>query len=160
MGNVIFLLPSVKGSFFLSRVSFLTNGNHSGDGNAAMRINFLDLYTIGGYSINIKKREVIVLDKFLHDHPSKPRTKDEKQAIINRLKRIEGQVRGIQKMVEEDRYCVDILVQISAIQAALKNVGFSVTERHMKHCVSDAISKGEGTEMIDELMSVMKQFSK
>ncbi|MDY0395103.1 metal-sensing transcriptional repressor [Virgibacillus halophilus] len=99
-------------------------------------------------------------DKFLHDHPSKPRTKDEKQAVINRLKRVEGQVRGIQKMVEEDRYCVDILVQISAIQAALKKVGFSVTERHMKHCVTDAIKSGEGKDAIDELMDVLQQFSK
>ncbi|WP_371747550.1 metal-sensing transcriptional repressor [Terribacillus sp. DMT04] len=100
------------------------------------------------------------VDKFLHDHPSTPRTKDEKQNVINRLKRIEGQVRGIQKMVGEDRYCMDILVQLSAIQSALKNVGFSVTERHMHHCVSDAITKGEGKEAIEELMSVMKQFSK
>ncbi|WP_407268246.1 metal-sensing transcriptional repressor [Radiobacillus sp. PE A8.2] len=100
------------------------------------------------------------MDEFLHDHPSKPRTQGEKQKVINRLKRIEGQVRGIQKMVEEDRYCVDILVQISAIQSALKNVGFSVTERHLNHCVSDAIKDGDGRAAIDELMSVMKQFSK
>ncbi len=100
------------------------------------------------------------MDKFLHDHPVKPRTKDEKQAVINRLKRIEGQVRGIQKMVEEDRYCMDILVQISAIQSALKQVGFSVSERHMKHCVHNAIQSGEGTEMIEELLGVMKQLTK
>ncbi|MBP2078055.1 metal-sensing transcriptional repressor [Oceanobacillus polygoni] len=100
------------------------------------------------------------MDKSLHDHPSTPRTKDEKQALMNRLKRVEGQVRGIQKMVDEDRYCVDILIQISAIQAALKNVGFTITERHIKHCVSDAIQSGEGNETIEELMSVMKQFSK
>jgi CsoR family transcriptional regulator, copper-sensing transcriptional repressor len=103
---------------------------------------------------------VIHLDKFLHEHPTTPRTKNEKQAVINRLKRIEGQVRGIQKMVEEDRYCVDILVQISAIQSALKNVGFAVTERHINHCVSDAVRQGEGKETIEELMEVLKQFSK
>lgn len=100
------------------------------------------------------------MTKHLHEHPSTPRSKNEKQAVMNRLKRIEGQVRGIQKMIEEDRYCVDILVQISAIQSALKNVGFSITERHIKHCVSDAIKSGEGDETIDELMEVMKQFSK
>ncbi|MEK5442223.1 MULTISPECIES: metal-sensing transcriptional repressor [unclassified Fredinandcohnia] len=100
------------------------------------------------------------MDKFLHEHPSQPRSKDEKQAIVNRLKRIEGQVRGIQKMVEEDRYCVDILVQISAIQSALKQTGYTITERHMKHCVSDSIKNGEGQEAIDELMTVLKQFSK
>ncbi|QQK81963.1 metal-sensing transcriptional repressor [Salicibibacter cibi] len=80
--------------------------------------------------------------------------------VNNRLKRIEGQVRGIQKMVEDDRYCVDILVQISAIQSALDNVGFAITERHIKHCVSDAIKQGEGKETIEELMTVLKQFSK
>jgi CsoR family transcriptional regulator, copper-sensing transcriptional repressor len=100
------------------------------------------------------------MGKFLHDHPSTPRTKVEKDAVINRLKRIEGQVRGIMKMVEDDRYCVDILVQISAIQAALKKVGFTITERHIKHCVSDAIRSGEGDETITELMEVMKQFTK
>lgn len=120
----------------------------------------LTKYRIGGYSNSTNKREVILMEKFLHDHPSTPRSKDEKQAIINRLKRIEGQVRGIQKMVEDDRYCIDILVQISSIQSALKQVGFSITERHIKHCVSDAIKAGEGNETIEELMTVMKQFSK
>nr|WP_263314843.1 metal-sensing transcriptional repressor [Mammaliicoccus sp. Marseille-Q6498] len=100
------------------------------------------------------------MDEFLRDEPVTPRTKEEKDKVINRLKRIEGQVRGIQSMVEEDRYCVDILVQISAIQSALKNVGFQVTERHMKHCVSDAIQNGNGDEAIEELMAVLKQFSK
>ncbi|MFD1020460.1 metal-sensing transcriptional repressor [Thalassobacillus hwangdonensis] len=92
--------------------------------------------------------------------PVKPRTKDEKQKVLDRLKRIEGQVRGIQKMVEEDRYCVDILVQISAIDSALKQAGFSLMERHTKHCVSDAIKSGNGDESIEELMKVMKQFAK
>ncbi|MGY0693943.1 metal-sensing transcriptional repressor [Virgibacillus sp. FSP13] len=100
------------------------------------------------------------MGEFLHDHPITPRTNDEKQAVVNRLKRIEGQVRGIQKMVEEDRYCVDILVQISAINAALKKVGFSVAERHAKHCVTHAVKSGEGDAAIDELMDIMKHFSK
>lgn len=100
------------------------------------------------------------MDKTLRDHPVTPRSNSEKQTIQNRLKRIEGQVRGIQKMIDEDRYCVDILIQISAIQSALKNVGFSITERHIKHCVSDAVQSGNGHEAIDELMEVMKQFSK
>jgi DNA-binding FrmR family transcriptional regulator len=101
-----------------------------------------------------------MMEKFLHEEPIVPRTDDEKQAVINRLKRIEGQVRGIQRMIEEDRYCVDVLVQISAINAALKKVGFNVTERHMKHCVSHAIREGEGEGTIEELLAVMKQFAK
>ncbi len=92
--------------------------------------------------------------------PVTPRTDGEKQAVLNRLKRIEGQVRGIQKMVENDRYCVDILVQISAINKAINKVGYSLMERHTHHCVADAIQKGEGEEAIDELMKVVQQFSK
>jgi CsoR family transcriptional regulator, copper-sensing transcriptional repressor len=92
--------------------------------------------------------------------PAKPRSHDEKQKVVNRLKRIEGQVRGIQKMIEEDRYCVDVLVQISAINAALKKVGFSLLERHSHHCVSSAVKSGNGEEAMDELMKVFEQFSK
>ena len=73
----------------------------------------------------------------------------EKKAVINRLKRIEGQVRGIQNMVETDRCCVDILIQINAIDAALKQVGFSLMEHHTKHCVTAAIKSGTGDEAID-----------
>lgn len=100
------------------------------------------------------------MEKFLHEEPIVPRTTEEKQSMINRLKRIEGQVRGIQRMVEEDRYCLDVLVQISAINAALKKVGFSVTERHMKHCINHAVHDGEGDVALDELLEVMKHFSK
>ena len=96
----------------------------------------------------------------MEKHPVTPRSDSEKQAVVNRLKRIEGQVRGIQKMVEEDRYCIDILIQISAITAALKKVGFEVAERHVKHCVRHAVESGDGNEAVDELLAVLKQFSK
>lgn len=89
-----------------------------------------------------------------------PRTEKEIESIINRLKRIEGQVHGVQKMVEENRYCIDILVQISAIQAALKKVGLHLLERHANHCVSKAIREGSGEESLRELMDVIKQFTK
>lgn len=95
-----------------------------------------------------------------HTQHMAARSDQEKQALLNRLKRIEGQVRGIQKMIDDDRYCVDVLVQISAVNAAMKGVGFSMAERHMKHCVSDAVKSGNGDETIDELMNVMKQFAK
>jgi|SRR5699024_3526752 len=97
---------------------------------------------------------------YLHQEPIVPRTDDEKKKLVNRLKRIEGQVRGIQKMIEDDRYCMDILVQISAINAALKKVGFNVAERHAKHCVSHAVTSGDGEETIDELLEIMKHFAK
>ncbi|KJE26150.1 metal-sensitive transcriptional repressor family protein [Geobacillus kaustophilus] len=89
-----------------------------------------------------------------------PRTEEEIEKIVNRLKRIEGQVRGVQKMVEDNRYCIDILVQISAITAALNKVGLNLLERHVSHCVSKAIREGSGDESIRELMDVIKQFSK
>jgi Uncharacterized protein conserved in bacteria len=92
--------------------------------------------------------------------PAKPRTSEEKQKIINRLKRVEGQVRGLQKMIEDDRYCVDILIQLSAAQAALKRIGFSVLERHTKSCVSKAIEEGNGSDQINELLKVLQQFYK
>lgn len=85
---------------------------------------------------------------------------EEKTKLINRLSRIEGQVRGVERMVEEDSYCMDILIQIRAIESALHNVGLEITERHMKHCVTDAIQTGEGDEYIEELMRILKQFSK
>src|SRR5690625_5742857 len=66
-----------------------------------------------------------------------PKGDEEKKRLINRLKRVEGQVRGIQKMVDEDRYCMDVLIQIDAINAALKTVGTSLIEHHTSHCVID-----------------------
>lgn len=91
---------------------------------------------------------------------STSRSQDEKESLMNRLKRIEGQVRGIQKMIEEDRYCVDVLVQISAINAALKRVGFSLMEQHTKHCVANAVKSGDGDKAFEELIDVIEQFSR
>ena len=88
------------------------------------------------------------------------RSEKEKDKLINRLKRIEGQVRGIQNMIETDRYCVDILTQVSAINAALKKVSLQLLENHTNHCVSNAIQNGEGEAAIQELMDVFERFSK
>lgn len=95
-----------------------------------------------------------------NERPGAKRTEEEKQKLIRRLKRVEGQVRGIQKMIEEERYCVDVLVQISAITAALKKVGFHLLEDHTKGCVAHAVANGEGEDAINELMKVIEQFSK
>ncbi len=95
-----------------------------------------------------------------HTKPLIPRSAGEKEKIKNRLKRIEGQIRGLEKMVEEDRYCVDILIQISAVQAALKKVGFSLLERHAKMCVAHSIESGHGEEMMEELMKVIQHYAK
>ncbi|GAB6100311.1 metal-sensing transcriptional repressor [Halanaerocella petrolearia] len=83
-----------------------------------------------------------------------------KQDLITRLKRIEGQVRGIQRMIDNDKYCVDILTQIAAIEGALNKVGMSILESHTHGCVSKVISEGEDSEeVIDELMDVISKFS-
>lgn len=83
-----------------------------------------------------------------------------KQQLLNRLKRVEGQVRGIHQMVENDRYCVDILHQISAIQSAMNKVSLALLEDHTKHCVVNAIEDQNGEEAIKELMNVMKTMTK
>ncbi|OEF99224.1 hypothetical protein BHF71_09540 [Vulcanibacillus modesticaldus] len=85
---------------------------------------------------------------------------DTEEKILQRLRKIEGQVRGIQKMVENDRYCIDILTQIAAIQAALDKVGLSILKHHTYGCVTRAIQSGEGDPVIDELMDVIKLFIK
>lgn len=77
---------------------------------------------------------------------------DHKDALQRRLKRIEGQVRGLQRMVEEERYCIDILTQLSAVTAALDGVGVRVLEDHVRHCVREG-----GDEKIDELMGAVER---
>ncbi len=81
---------------------------------------------------------------------------------LARLRRIEGQVRGILRMVEEERYCVDILTQLRAARAALKRVEDSVLREHVEHCVAQAIQSGDAAEQrgkVDELLEVLGRFS-
>ena len=80
-----------------------------------------------------------------------------KERNVKRLRRIEGQVRGIQKMVDEDRYCADIMTQISAVQEALRSVGRELMRNHLKHCATTAIRRGEGDAeaMYDEIVELM-----
>ena len=82
---------------------------------------------------------------------------DIKDRNLKRLRRIEGQVRGLQKMVEEDRYCADILTQISSVQEALRSVGRELMRNHLKHCAAAAIrsSDAEAEAMYDELVEMM-----
>ena len=82
---------------------------------------------------------------------------DAKERNLTRLRRIEGQVRGLHKMVEEDRYCADILTQISSVQEALRAVGRELLRNHLKHCATSAIKVGseEAEAMYDELVELM-----
>jgi DNA-binding FrmR family transcriptional regulator len=77
-----------------------------------------------------------------------------KDALLGRLRRVEGQVRGVQGMVEEDRYCIDVLTQISAIQAALDKVALGLLDDHARHCVMGAEAGAQG-DMTDELMAAV-----
>jgi len=83
--------------------------------------------------------------------------------LLSRLSRIEGQVRGIARMVEQDRYCIDILDQIQAIKAALRKVEDEVLKSHSAHCVADAISSGdtqEARKKFDELVELFSRYSR
>lgn len=85
-----------------------------------------------------------------------------KSRNVARLKRIEGQIRGIQKMVEEDRYCADILTQISAAHAALRGVGRELMRNHLSHCAAAALkgTAAEAAAMRDEIVDLMEKHSR
>ena len=87
---------------------------------------------------------------------------DIKERNQKRLRRIEGQIRGLQKMVEEDRYCADILTQISSVQEALRSVGRELMRNHLKHCAGSAIRAGddEAEAMYDELVDLIYTHSR
>jgi DNA-binding FrmR family transcriptional regulator len=90
-------------------------------------------------------------------HVRQPQT----EALKKRLNRIGGQVQGIARMVEEDRYCVDVLMQVSAVRAALDKVALQLIENHTKGCVRRAIRDGDGEgEAIGELMQVLGRFTR
>lgn len=76
---------------------------------------------------------------------------------LKRLRRIEGQVRGLQRMIDEDRYCADILTQISSVQEALRSVGRELMRNHLKHCAASALRSGpeQAEAMVDELIDLM-----
>jgi DNA-binding FrmR family transcriptional regulator len=86
-----------------------------------------------------------------------------KASNLKRLRRIEGQIRGIQKMVDEDRYCADIMIQVSAAQEALRTVGRALMRNHLTHCATQAFSKGtpeEAGAMYDELLDLIYKHSR
>ncbi len=98
-----------------------------------------------------------IVEKHVHGY-----TKD-KQALIKRLHRIEGQVRGIERMVDDDRYCIDILTQISAVNTALESLAFKILDEHVKHCVAGALTSGDAkdaAEKTGELLEAVHRFAK
>jgi len=82
---------------------------------------------------------------------------------LTRLRRIEGQIRGLQKMVNDERYCADILIQISSVQEALRGVGQALLRNHLRHCVTTTLKAGKRTEseeMYTELVSLFSRYSR
>ena len=93
------------------------------------------------------------------DHPGYSETKD---AQLKRLRRIEGQIRGLQRMVEQDTYCIDVLTQVSAATRALQSVSLSLLEEHLRHCVVDAARESDtaGQAKIDEAAAAIARLVK
>jgi CsoR family transcriptional regulator, copper-sensing transcriptional repressor len=83
-----------------------------------------------------------------------------KDQLLARLRRVEGQVRGIERMVEDDRYCIDVLTQISAIQAALDKVALGLLDGHARHCMQEGAAEGRSREMATEMMAAVGRLMK
>ena len=87
----------------------------------------------------------------------------QKADLQKRLARIEGQVRGVARMVEDERYCIDVLTQLAAVQTALEAVGLKVLDEHVRHCVARALASGDSAEAeakADELLAAVQRFAK
>lgn len=99
------------------------------------------------------------MEKKCNCHKTKERSPEEYKSLINRLNRIEGQVRGIKGMVENNAYCTDILIQVSAVNSALNAFNKKLLENHIKTCVSKDIIEGK-SETVDELVEVLQKLMK
>jgi len=86
--------------------------------------------------------------------------KSHKAQVQTRLRRIEGQIRGLEKMVDEDRYCIDVLTQVGAVKAALDGVALVLLQDHTEHCVVEAIQAGDGSDKIRELNAAVERMIK
>jgi CsoR family transcriptional regulator, copper-sensing transcriptional repressor len=84
----------------------------------------------------------------------------DRSQVLNLLKTSKGQMEGIIKMVEDDRYCVDISKQLLAVQAQLKKVNLKIIDQHIKHCVKQAFTEGRGDEKVDEIIELLDKYAK
>ena len=121
----------------------------------------LAIYPYGVYTVTVIKKGVHTMEekKECCCHKKKERTKKEYKDLLNRLSRIEGQVRGIKRMVEEDAYCTDILIQVSAVNAALNSFNKVLLANHIRTCVAEDIRAGK-EETIDELVATLQKLMK
>ena len=98
-----------------------------------------------------------IVEKQVHGY-----TKD-KEALVKRLHRIEGQVRGVEKMVEDDRYCIEVLTQIAAVNTALESLAFKILDEHVRHCVAGALTSGDEADAqtkTEELLEAVQRFAR
>jgi DNA-binding FrmR family transcriptional regulator len=97
-----------------------------------------------------------------HHHPVTHRSvvQPRKRTLLNRLKRAEGQLQAVSRMVAEDRYCVDILTQMSAVQAALRSAAVEILDDHTRGCVINAVRSGKGESEITELLALLHRFAR
>jgi DNA-binding FrmR family transcriptional regulator len=93
-------------------------------------------------------------------HPRVARAPDSRAALAARVNRIDGQVRGVGRMIDEDRYCIDILTQVAAIRSALDALAIELLEHHLQGCVQHAVKSGEGEPAIAEALSVIRRFAR
>jgi DNA-binding FrmR family transcriptional regulator len=87
----------------------------------------------------------------------------DKEALVKRLHRIQGQVRGVEKMVEDDRYCIDVLTQIAAVNTALESLAFKILDEHVRHCVAGALASGDEADAqtkTEELLEAVQRFAR
>jgi DNA-binding FrmR family transcriptional regulator len=89
----------------------------------------------------------------MHGYASK------KDDLRSRLRKIEGQVRGLQRMVDEDQYCIDVLTQVNSAVSALRSVGMGLLDDHVRHCVRESIETGDADEKVEELLAAVARFS-
>ena len=99
------------------------------------------------------------MEQCCHCQKTKQRTEEERRALVNRLSRIEGQVRGLKDMLQRDAYCPDILVQVSAVTSALNSFSKELLSSHIRTCVADGIRQGD-EDVIDELVTVLQKVMK
>ena len=86
-----------------------------------------------------------------------PRDEEEKKALVARLNRLTGQMNGVKKMIEEDRYCDDVLVQLAAIDKAIRSLSTVILEQHLKSCVTESVRDGN-TDVLDEVVDLFRRF--
>ena len=99
------------------------------------------------------------MEQCCHCEKTKVRSEEELKSLTNRLSRIEGQVRGLKDMLQNDAYCPDILVQVSAVTSALNSFGKELLSSHIRTCVADGIRQGDG-DVVDELVTLLQKMMK